>query len=70
MGHTLITELCEAWIKPGHGRTVQFSLSGEKAYETSEHVAVEVLQWFKFRFFDAWQAMGAKGSAFDGTGLT
>ncbi len=43
---------------------------GEKAYETSEQVAIELLQWFKFRFFDAWQATGGKGSAFDGIDLT
>ena len=44
--------------------------SGEKRYETPEHLAVQILQWFKFRFFDVWEATGGKGSPFDAIDLT
>jgi hypothetical protein len=49
---------------------VRASEGAEKLYETQEHIASQVLQWFKFRYFDVWQATGAKGSPFDAIDLT
>ena len=46
------------------------SEDSEKRYETPEHIALEILQWFKFRYFEVWQATGAKGSPFDTIDLT
>jgi len=43
---------------------------GEKRYETTEHIARQILQWFKFRYFDVWQATGGKNSPFDAIDLT